>query len=424
MSNRREFLGGLISAAGVAAAGQSAGPTPTSRVLGANDRVRFGIIGCGARGTEDFGFAVKCTNVEAVAAADIYEYRFAGVKKVAPNIKTYLDFRKLLDDKSIDAVLIVTPQHNHCLNFVPAIQAGKDVYQEKTMAFTPNHARRMKHAFEGSGRVVQVGMQMNSGPGLAQVRELATKENLGSITALQGFHYRNSAYGGWTRQIPADCDEAHVDWAAFQGEAKRVPFDAQRYMNWRFYWDYSGGNVFENMVHQVGFWYGALGWGIPEAVTMAGADYLGPNMHVPDTMSVSMQQPEKALFTWNSMFGNAYFGEGYDLLFGNTGTLIHDQADNVALVPQRRRRAQPTDGGAAQAATPAVPNTAPAIGAGSYKDYTQAHLENFFSCVRSRKEPVCPFDLGYRVAIACQMAIASYRQGRTVKWDPQTEEIV
>jgi hypothetical protein len=169
------------------------------------------------------------------------------------------------------------------------------------------------------------------------------------------------------------------------------------------------------MVHQVGFWYGALGWNIPEAVTMAGADYLAPQMHVPDTMSVTMQQPEKVLFTWNSMFGNAYFGEGYDLLFGNTATLIHDQGDNVALLPQRRRGAQ---------AAAAAPATAPAIGGGSYKDYTTAHLQNFFDCVRSRKEPVCPFDLGYRVAVACQMAIASYRQQRTVRWDLETEDII
>jgi predicted dehydrogenase len=238
---------------------------------------------------------------------------------------------------------------------------------------------------------------------------------MGSITALQAFHFRNSSYGGWMRAVPKDCDAEHVDWTAFQGEAKSYPFDPQRYMNWRFYWDYSGGNVFENMVHQVGFWYGALGWNIPEAVTMTGADYLAPQMHVPDTMSVTMQQPEKVLFTWNSMFGNAYFGEGYDLLFGNTATLIHDQGDNVALLPQRRRGAQ---------AAAAAPATAPAIGGGSYKDYTTAHLQNFFDCVRSRKEPVCPFDLGYRVATACQMAIASYRQQRTVRWDPETEDII
>jgi predicted dehydrogenase len=394
-----------MGAAGAAAAGQ----TPASRIVGANDRVRFGLIGAGGRGMADFGCALRCANVEAVAVADVYTGRFAAAQKLAPNIKTFQDFHRLLDDKSIDAVLIATPQHQHCLNFVPAIEAGKDVYQEKTMAFTPAHARRMKRAFQGSGRVVQVGMQMNSGPGFQKVRELATKENMGSITALQAFHFRNSPYGGWMRTPPPDCDAGHVDWAAFQGEAKSYPFDPQRYVNWRFYWDYSGGNVFENMVHQVGFWYGALGWSIPDAVTMAGADYLAPQMRVPDTMTVTIEQPEKVLFTWNSMFGNSYFGEGYDLLFGNLATLIHDEGDNAALLPQRPRGA---------------PAAAPPIGGGSYKDYTAAHMQNFFDCVRSRKEPVCPFDLGYRAATACQMAIASYRQQRRVRWDPETEDIV
>ena len=411
VSNRREFLGSVMRASSVAVAAQ----TTITRGLGASDRVRFGLIGAGARGLEDLGLALRCPNVEAVAVADVYTRRLENAKKLVPNIRTYRDFRQLLDDKSIDAVLIVTPQHQHCLNFVPAIQAGKDVYQEKTMAFTPSHARRMKQAFQGSGRVVQVGMQMNSGQGLQKVRELATEKNLGAMAALQAFHFRNAPYGGWRRQIPPDCDAQHVDWAAFQGESKTYPFDPERYMNWRFYWDYSGGNVFENMVHQVGFWYGALGWKIPDAVTMTGADYLAPQMHVPDTMSVTMQQPEKVLFTWNSMFGNSYFGEGYDLLFGTAGTLIHNQADAVTLLPQHRRGTPAPDG---------APATAPPIDGTAYKDFTVEHFQNFFDCVRSRKEPVCPFDLGFRVAVACQMAIASYRQQRTVRWDAETEEIV
>ena len=218
----------------------------------------------------------------------------------------------MLDDKTIDAVLIATPQHQHALNFVPAIQAGKDVYQEKTMAFNPGHARRMRNAFQGSGRVVQVGMQMNSSPGCQKVRELAAPDRIGSISAIQAYHFRNSAHGGWLRPIPPDCDAEHIDWPAFEGEAKAYPFDPQRYMNWRFYWDYSGGNVFENMVHQVAFWYGALGLNIPEAVTMTGANYRSPKMQVPDVMNVVMQQPEKILFTWSSTFGNNYYSERYD----------------------------------------------------------------------------------------------------------------
>jgi predicted dehydrogenase len=408
MSNRRAFFGELLG-------GAAAGLAPSARVLGANDRVRFGIIGPGARGMEIFKAAIGCPNVEAVAAADIYARRFEGVKALVPQIKTYRDFRQLLDDKTIDAVLIATPQHQHVLNFVPAIQAGKDVYQEKTLAFNPGHARRMRKAFQGSGRVVQVGMQMNSAPGMLKIRELAARDRVGDITAIQTYHFRNAPHGGWLKKIPPDCDAAHVDWPAFQGEAKSYPFDPQRYMNWRFFWDYSGGNVFENMVHQVGFWYGALGLKVPESVTMTGANYRSPQMQVPDTMNIVMHQPEKMIFTWSSLFGNGYYSEGYDYAFGTRGTLIHDQSDNVAFLPQQGR---------GRTAAGGTPPSAPAIGGGTYKEFTAEHMRNFFDCVRSRKEPVCPFEIGFRSAIACQMAIASYRQQRTVRWDPATEEIV
>ncbi len=208
-------------------------------------------------------------------------------KQFAPQIKTYQDFRKLLDDKSIDAVLIATPQHQHVLNFVPALQAGKDIYQEKTMAFNPDHAKRMRKAFQGSGRVVQIGIQSTSSAGVAQAKEYLTPDKMGTITAIHTHHYRNAPYGGWKRSIPADCDEQHVDWLAFQGEAKKYPFDPNRVINWRFFWDYAGGNVYENMVHQVGFWYKLMGLKIPTAVTMTGANYLSPEMQVPDTMDVT-----------------------------------------------------------------------------------------------------------------------------------------
>ena len=162
MSNRRTFMEQCAKGAvGVAVSGL----VSSSRVMGANDRVRFGLIGCGSRGKEIFQAAMRCSNAEAVAAADLYSRRLDEVKALAPSIKTYKDFRQLLDDKNVDAVLIATPQHQHALNFVPAIQAGKDVYQEKTMAFSPDHAKRMRKALDGSGRVVQVGIQMISGPG-------------------------------------------------------------------------------------------------------------------------------------------------------------------------------------------------------------------------------------------------------------------
>jgi predicted dehydrogenase len=376
-------------------------------VLGANDRIRFGLIGAGGRGKDIFRVALKCPNAEAVAVADIYPRRLDEARAMAPAVKTCNDYRRLLDDKSIDAVLIATPQHQHALNFVAAIAAGKDVYQEKTMAFNPGHAKRMRKAFTGSKRVVQVGMQMNSAASIGKIQELVAAGRLGTITAIQAFHYRNAPYGGWLRQIPADCDAAHVNWPAFEGEARHYDFDPQRYVNWRFYWDYSGGNCFENMVHQVAFWYRVLGLNVPQSATMAGGNYRSPRMEVPDTMSVSLNQSEKLLFTWNSMFGDDYFGETWDYLLGSKGTLLHDAADRVAYLPKGKKK-----------------NEAELAESADDVDRTEQHMRNFFECVRSRKEPNCPFEMGYRTAIACQMAVASYRAQRTVRWDPQAEDIV
>jgi predicted dehydrogenase len=253
-------------------------------------------------------------------------------------------------------------------------------------------------------------MQMNSGPGISKVKEFITTDRTGDITAIEAHHFRNAPYGGWLRQIPADCDADHVDWAGFQGEAEQRAFDPQRYMNWRFYWDYSGGNVFENMVHQVGFWHQILGLGVPESVTMSGANYRSPKMQVPDTMLVTMNHPQKVLFTWNSMFGNAYYGETHDFVFGTKGTVMHDESDEVLYLPQGRKT---PEAGAEKSAAPK-----------GYLDSTGLHMQNFFDCVRSRKEPICPFELGFQAAVTCQMAIASYRQQRTVRWDAKAEDIV
>jgi predicted dehydrogenase len=411
MSSRRTFIQQTL---GGSAALVASGFFPSSRVLGANDRIRIGLIGGGDRGQEIFHAAIRCPNVEAVGVADVYTRRLDEVKAIVPSIKTYQDFRKLLDDKSIDAVLIATPQHQHVLNFVPAIQAGKDVYQEKTMAFNPDHARRMKKAYENSGRVVQVGIQATSTPGLARIREMVTPEKMGTITALHTLHYRNAPYGGWTREIPADCDPQHVDWKSFLGETTPHPFDAQRYINWRFFWDYDGSNVYENMVHQVGFWYKLMDFKIPDSVTMTGANLLSPKMQMPDIMDVSMLQG-KILFTWNSMFGNNFYGEGYDLLLGNKGTISRNPSDQVRYLPQ----------GGNSLGVDTISSVSPEGGqVGGYFDGTPAHMQNFFDCMRSRKEPNCPFEIGYRSAIACQMSIASYHKKRAVRWDPKTEDIV
>ena len=162
------------------------------------------------------------------------------------------------------------------------------------------------------------------------------------------------------------------------------------------------------MVHTLAFWFVLLDLSDPPTVTMTAANYLAPRMDIPDTFQVSMSYLEKLLFTFTSIVRQQQLLRGeHDYLFGTKATLIHTDADEVHIIPQGTKVAKkpvPDDGG--------------------YKEMTGLHMQNFFDCVRSRKEPVCPFELGFRTSIACQMAVASYRRQTTVRWTPRRKTIV
>jgi predicted dehydrogenase len=398
--SRRRFIGTVAS--GIA--GTLAAP---GSVLGANDRIRLGIIGPGARGMEIVRDAIACPNTEFVAFADIYTKRLEDARKVAPEAKTYLDYRYLLEDKSIDAVLIATPQHLHCEHFTAALDAGKHVYQEKTMAFTVDHAKRMRAAFQKAGkRTVQIGHQSCSSGQVADAVRFLQSGKVGKITAIHAHMYRNTPHGKpqWSRPVYPDMTPENVLWKSFLGEASQREFDANRYVNWRFFWDYSGGNVYENMCHQLSFWYKVMGLKIPKAVTMTGGVYLWKDgREVPDTMNVSMEHEEEILFSWDSGFGNNHLGSTEDVL-GTDGTISKGQT--IRYTPQKVN----------------LPDATEMVG--SNRSAPRAHMQNFLDCIRSGAEPNCPFDVGYRVSIACRMSVESYRQQRTMRWDSAREEIV
>ena len=402
MQSRRSFIGKV--ATGIA------GTLAASNALGANNRLRIGIIGPGDRGSQILREAVGCENVECVGAADVYTRRLEDVKAIVPGVKTYLDYRHLLDDKSIDAVLIATPQHLHCEHFTAALDAGKHVYQEKTMAFNVTHAKRMRAAFEYAGpkRVVQIGHQWTSYGHVADALEFLKPELMGKITSIEAHMYRNTPAGKpqWSRQVYPDMTPENIVWKSFLGEAPQRPFDANRYINWRFFWDYSGGNVFENMCHQLAFWYKVMNLQIPTQVTMTGGLYLWQDgREVPDTMSVSMVQPEDMLFNWTSGFGNDKLGISEEAL-GANGTVAHTP-QSIKYLPQKVNRKDANEM------------------IGTTRNERAGHMQNFLDAIRDSGTQVnCPFDLGFRVAIACRMAVDSYREQRTVRWDATREEIV
>jgi len=401
MHSRRKFIGQV--ATGIA------GTFAVGNVLGSNDRIRLGLIGAGDRGMQLVREAATCANAEVVAFADIYTKRLEEAKKAVPEAQTFLDFRYLLDDKSIDAVLIATPQHLHCEHFVAALDAGKQVYQEKTMAFTVDHAKRMRAAYKNAGRrTVQIGHQSCSSGQVVDATAFLASGNLGKITAIHSHMYRNTPHGKpqWARPVYPDMTPEHIIWKSFLGQAPQVEFDANRYVNWRFFWDYSGGNVYENMCHQLAFWYKVMNLQIPKSVNMVGGVYLWKDgREVPDTMNVALEQPEEILFTWDSSFGNNELGSTEDVL-GSDGTIARGQ--QIRYLPQKVNRPQGAE---------MLGNTR--TGANE----TKAHIQNFLDCIRGGQEPNCPFDVGFRTAIACRMAVDSYRQGRTLRWDREKEEI-
>jgi predicted dehydrogenase len=395
MDSRRNFIGQV--ATGVA----------TGTFLAASDRVRAGIIGFGDRGAELANHIHACPNAELVAASDI----FTGQKERAKGlgVAVYADYRRMLDDKSIDAVIVATPQHLHAEHFRAALGAGKHVYQERTMAFTVEHAKAMRSAFQRSGQVVQIGHQACSSGQMSDARQfLSEPRRMGRITAIQMDHFRNTPVGKphWSRaaRITPEVSAQNVDWRAFLGEAPAREFDARRLVNWRLYADYSGGSVQENMCQQLCFWYKALNLQIPRAATMTGGVFLWKDgREVPDTMTVALEQPEDILISWNSGFGNNQPGIGEDVL-GDHGSI--SRSNQIRYAPQKINRPEGNEMTGRATSAP------------------HAHMQNFFDAIRGVAQPNCPLDLGYRVSIACRMALESHRLSRTVSWDAIKEEIV
>ena len=399
MQTRRNFIGNVATSL--------AGTLATGSVLAASDRIRVGIVGVGDRGTQLAREAAACPNAELVAFADVYTRRLEEALHLAPHARTYSDARRLLEDPAVDAVIVATPQHLHAEAFIAAMDARKPVYIEKAMAFTVDHAKQMRAAWEHAGKpVVQVGHQACSSGHVADASNYLASGSLGQITSIRAHFYRNTPHGKpqWYRPAYPDMTPETVAWKSFLGGAPDRDFDAHRFVNWRYFWDYGGGNVHENMSQQLAFWYKVMNLEIPRSVTMTGGIYRWKDgREVPDTMSVSMDHNEDFLFTWNSAFGNNQPGIGEEIL-GAEGTIARGQ--QIRYLPQKVTR---PDGVEIMGQTPTAP---------------RAHMQDFFDSIRTSRQPACPFETGFRVSVACHLAAESYLQARTVYWDPKREEIL
>ncbi len=397
---RREFLKQAAASAAVVAV------LPTNRVLGANDRVRLGAIGFGARGQEDMRDALKLPNVEFVAAADVYNRRLEEAKRLAPGVKTFTDHRRLLDLKEVDAVIVASPLHCHARHFLDTVAAGKDLFCEKTMTWSVQEAEACHDAARKSNRVIQIGLQHQSSGPLADAKQWIMEGLVGKVTHVESWMSRNTptGKGQWVRPVPADCTPANVDWNLFLNGRRSRPFDANKFINWRLYWEFSGGNVTENMVHQIALIIRVLDLPLPTAAYMSGGVFSEKDgREVPDTIAVTLDFPNDLTVTWQSTFSNSHYGLGerflgshgtIERLAGTTDMVTGKSQTGIWYFPEKMNH---PDGAAA---------------AGHTKDVN--HMANFIECIRSRKEPNASVEIGYRSAVAAHMANVAYRQKERV----------
>jgi predicted dehydrogenase len=398
-SSRRDF----IKTAAVGAAALLAAP---SRVLGANDRVRVGMIGVGARGQDLLKQLLAVPNAQLVAIADIYSRSRDQAAKLAPGIQTLDDHRRLLEMKDLDGIIVASPLHIHAHHFLDVLAAGKDLYCEKTMTWSIAEAEQCLSAANKSDRVVQVGLQHESSGSLADAKKWIKDGVLGKIAQVESWMSRNSPHGQgqWVRPVPADCNPQNVNWSAFLNGRHDRPFDANRFINWRLFWEFSGGNITENMVHQMAWIMSALELPLPSAAYMSGGVFSEKDgREVPDTIAVTLDFPQDVVVTWQSTFGNSRYGLGEHIL-GSDGTIEHvaGATDMVTGRSQEFTRYFPE------------PINRPSGAAMTSETKDQNHMANWIDCIRSRKTPNAPVEIGYRSAIAAHMANLAYRRRERV----------
>ncbi len=412
--NRRDF----IEKVGIGIAALGATPAQSlfasGRVIGANDRIRIGLIGCGDRGQEDLKSALRQKNVECVAVADVYSRRRDQVKSYLPHVDAYDDPMRLLERKDIDAVINATPLHLHTKYFLATLEAGKDLYSEKTMTWDIPEAIACRDAARASKQVIQIGMQDESAGELMDARKWIKQGLAGKITMVESWISRNTphGHGQWVREVPADCNPDNVNWDLFLSGRPKMAFDGFKFMNWRLFWEFSGGNVTENMVHQIGWIITAMDLELPKAATMVGGVYSEKDgRQVPDTFNVSLEYPNDLLVVWQSTFSNRYYGMGEHFL-GSDGTIEHISGSNDMLTGQHKTDDPRTNEENAFGPINYYPekrnnpNGVPIRG----ETFGVNHMQNWMDCIRSRQQPNGTVEIGYLSAVACHMANLAYKQ--------------
>ncbi|MCS6951939.1 MAG: Gfo/Idh/MocA family oxidoreductase [Bryobacterales bacterium] len=433
--SRRRFLQG--SAALAAAAPRS------SKGFAANDRIQFGFIGAGARAHELIEALLRHDGVEIVGVVDAYKGRVErAVERTKGRAKPYRHYKDLLADKSIDAVVIATPDHWHHRMILDAVAAGKDVYCEKPMTFRSSEGVEIVQAARATGRMVQVGSQGMSGEIQRKAKEMIRQGKLGQITLIRAAYNRNTASGAWVYPIPPDASPETVDWEMFLGPAPKRPFSLERFFRWRCYEEYSGGIATDLFVHlctTIHFLMDAKM--AAKAVAMGQLYRWKDGREVPDTLNAILEYPEGFVVNLSSTFNNQISAEGSFQILGTEGSLtigwdgltfypeqvVEDNRWIVESWPRALEEAYFRDPKVQAAELPNTWRPKLVPGVEQYRargwDPTVSHLGHFLESIRTRRPYWQDAVAGHHAAACAHMINLAAKQRRMVEWDFAKDDI-
>jgi predicted dehydrogenase len=394
-TNRRTFL---LAGGGAAAASAMA-----------SDRIRLGVIGGGGRGNLVMSTFQKDKTVQVGAVCDVYEPNLertlsAASKAQGAPAKAYRNYKELLSDKTIDAVLIATPEHWHAQMTLDAMAAGKDVYVEKPLCHTPEEGVKLVAAEKISKQIVQVGMQRRSYDLFLEGRRIVADGALGTVRMVRSWWLNTNV-----ERTPTTKLDGKLDWEQWQGTAPRRPLDPDRFRHWRAYSDYSGGIVADQGAHVYDGIHLLMNASYPAAVTATGGRPHVRGVDTAESVVVAAEYPEDFVGVFTINYAAMKYLSRNDQLNSLDGA--------KARMDIGREELRVFNQGA---------EDAPAISKKSQFGFgraTDLHVNNFLECIRTRKTPTAPMRLGFPAALVVQMANLSMRQGRRIRWNAAAQRV-
>jgi predicted dehydrogenase len=416
----------------------SATSVPALAAPQANDRIQVGVIGCGARSHELMRFLMLHPQAAITRVTDAYRGR---IQRAVERTKAQAagNWKEILADKSVDAVVIASPDHWHKTHVVEALRAGKHVYCEKPLTYRPEEGLEIIRAARETGKIVQVGSQGVSSEVQLKARELIQAGRLGRVTMIRAAYNRNTASGAWIYPIPPDASPQTVDWEMFLGGAPRRPYSAERFFRWRCYQDYSGGIATDLFVHLCTTIHYLMEARMPSRVLAMGQLWRWrESRDVPDTLNAVLEYPEGFTVNLSSTFNNQSASEASFQFLGTEGTLslgdsLRFDPENVTEDNRWIVESWPSALEARYWADPKVRETEmpalarPALNSGtqvfrpSGLDSTYSHMGHWLAAIRSGKPHWEDALVGHRAAACAHMVNLSVKDGRLVRWDFNTE---